>query len=182
MKQFIKSLLLIILLSSKISYSQQSHFFKISKIIFDSTLVNRNSNKIPRFDGHLGAGKVNGLRIGSRILFNRSVSFETSVGIPVSIGLKNIVGFQSDLPIISLGINGHLLDKNITISLITTFLKEYNKNFQLSYISPNIGFIELEKSGIHFFIRIGPYFEVNSFRFGRDIGLNIDFGFNNVFD
>lgn len=151
------------------------------KISTELIETGNNKARVPGFDVHVGIGRVNGIRAGGRILVSNHISFEVAAGGSLPFGLINIAGFQSDTPIISLGINGHIPDdKHLTLSLISTFLKEFNKPFQLAYLSPNFGIMVLNEPGAHFFIRVGPYFEVNAFRFGGDIGVNLDLGLNFV--
>lgn len=140
-----------------------------------------NETSLPAFDVHLGIGRVNGIRAGGRILVNKYISFEAAIDGALPLGLKNIAGAQSNTPIISLGVNGHIQKaKHLTVSLISVFTEEYNRPFRLSYLSPNIGIMVLSVPGAHFFIRAGPYFEINSSKSGGNIGANLDLGINFV--
>lgn len=152
---------------------------QISRIL---VMKGDNETKLPAFDVHLGIGRVNGIRAGGRILVSKIISFEAAIGGALPLGLKNIAGFQSNTPIISVGINGHIQEaKHLTVSFISVFLKEYNRPFRLSYLSPNIGIMVISGPGAHFFIRAGPYFEINSSKSGGGIGTNLDLGINIVF-
>ena len=158
---------------------------KLFKILFFISIISLNvypqtKNKLPKFDVNIGIGKVGGLRMGGRILFSKHFSFETSIGRPVS---RILIPSDNGINL-SLGINYHLLDKkNFTFSFIGAFQNTVTDKLKLTYLSPTVGVMILNKQGGHFFIRIGPYvesFSKGSFSKGT-FGLNIDLGYNFVF-
>jgi len=155
--------------------------FNLTDLLAQTDQQDKTKSRRPKYDLHLGVGNINGLQIGGRIMIDNIISFEASVGSSANIGYLNVFGHYSESPILSLGINGHFWkNKNLVISIISDFLEEYNNKFRLTYITPAFGAIILNDPGLHFFIRLGPYFEVNSFKFGGDIGVHVDLGFNFV--
>ena len=143
---------------------------------------NESADVFPKFDLHLGIGRINGLNAGGRILINNFISFETAVGTSLHLSYIKITEVQSNDPVFSLGVNGNFWDKrSLSVGITSTFLKEYNKKFQLIYLSPTVGVLVLDERSLHFFIRIGPYFRVNSpGNKNEKLGVNIDLGLNFV--
>ncbi len=135
---------------------------------------------LPRFDVHIGAGWVNGARLGTRLLFTKYFSTEVAYGYNIT----NFLSLSDEEKKYSLAINYHpYIHSKLIISFIITYgEKVYLLNRSINF-SLNVGFLELKRKNISPFIRSGIYFQVGEkyYKKGfhkREIGLNVDIGIN----
>ncbi len=163
-KPCILSLVLIILINLKPSYSQTSYSANYSVNNIDTILIKKVSYKLPRFDLHLGAGLVDGGRVGIRAQILKNYSLEFFYGND----LANFVSASDVEKRYGLGINWHHNDSNLVISIL--IIKSHSVNLGLKdnfYVSPNIGWMTFKNSGFQTFLRVGP-----AVRFSRNTGDN----------
>ena len=164
MKQCILLLLLIILINFKTSYSQQNHSSNSSRNSIDTTLIHKNSYKLPRFDLHIGAGLVDGGRVGLRVQILKNYSIELFYGND----LANFVSASDVEKRYGFGINWHQNKSNFVISLLVVISREiYLPVKDNYYISTNIGYMTFKSKGFQTFLRAGP-----AMRFSRNTGDN----------
>lgn len=179
-----KKLIISILAFSILSFSQEN---------MDSRDSTKKQISLPCFDLHIGAGTINGARLGLRTHFNEHFSIETSFGIPTT----HFIGGGEREERYSLGINWHkTLPKGLMVSLICANLVQPNRSYPsipnnkfLNYlrISLNIGYLSTIGSNFTFFIRggMGVSF-VEDFRVkGHKVGFTanyLDLGLGKCFD
>jgi len=162
----------------------------------DSLHKSKNDSTIslPRFDIHLGAGSINGARIGLRAHFTKHFSIETSFGIPAT----HFIGGGEREERYGIGINWHRsFQSGLMMSLLCAAkvwpdrsrMSSIPNNRLLNYVtvSLNIGYLSKIDSNFTFFIRGGvvgyeiieDYIKVFKDRFGV---LNFDLGIGWCFD
>jgi hypothetical protein len=164
MKQCILALLLITLINSKSSYSQTFYSTNCSDNNIDKDLIKKDSYKLPRFDLHIGAGLVDGGRVGIRTKILKNYSLEFFYGND----LANFVSATDVEKRYGLGINWHRNDSNFVISLL--IIKSHKVYLGLKddfYVSPNFGWMTFKNIGFQTFFRVGP-----AVRFSRNTGDN----------
>ncbi len=163
--------LLNILLLAGLTFSQEKN------VLEDSS---HTQISLPRFDVHLGAGWVNGARIGTRLLITKYFSTEVAYGYNIT----NFLSLSDEEKKYSLAVNYHpYIHSKLIISFIFTYgEKVYLLNRSINF-SLNVGFLELKRKNISPFIRSGIYFQVGEkyYKKGfykKEIGFNLDIGIN----
>ena len=161
----------------------------------DSLHKSKNDSTIslPRFDIHLGAGTINGARIGLRTHFIEHFSIETSFGIPTT----HFIGGGEREERYGVGINWHQsIQSGMMLSLICAsrvkpdraWRSSIPNNKLLSYlmVSLNIGYLSTIDSNFTFFIRGGVFCDIVEDKINFNIsnfgGLNLDIGIGWCFD
>lgn len=175
-----KILFFLVILNTNIIFPQSVQTFSFANYVLDDSL--KEGISLPKFDIHIAAGLIAGVRTGVRYLFTDNFSTEIAFGFDI----RNFISLSDFQRRYSLGLNYNLEGSNGAISLLTTYVEQPGSVHEGIFFSPGFGFIPIREVGVRTFIRVGIGLEysknylTNTWKF---IGVtpNLDIGVSFVF-